>query len=140
MCISISGAYSFTISNIPPSATMIPSTFSSANIFTNSFINQKYYMEKGVNVYLMGIDFLKVAHHGSNNSSGEEFLSKIYPKNAIISVDGNNIYGHPSTDLLKRLYFNNSNLNLFRTDVCGSVSVKVDDGGNYRVLTDIDFN
>lgn len=48
-------------------------------------------------------DVLKVAHHGSPTSSTEEFIDKVMPAVAVISV-GNNNFGHPSDavlDLLK---------------------------------------
>jgi beta-lactamase superfamily II metal-dependent hydrolase len=50
----------------------------------------------------LDVDWLKVAHHGSKNSSGAEFLEKVTPEKAIISV-GKNSYGHPSEDALDRL-------------------------------------
>ena len=48
------------------------------------------------------IDLLKVPHHGSKYSTSEPFLDKINPANAVISC-GNNRYGHPSEEVLKRL-------------------------------------
>lgn len=48
------------------------------------------------------VDFLKVAHHGSNTSSSLSFLKKIRPKYSLISVGENN-YGHPSLEVLKNL-------------------------------------
>lgn len=50
----------------------------------------------------LDVDWLKVAHHGSKNSSGENFLKKVTPEKAVISV-GENSYGHPSEETLKRL-------------------------------------
>lgn len=38
---------------------------------------------------------LKVAHHGSKYSSSIEFLGEVRPKVAVISVGGDNPYGHP---------------------------------------------
>lgn len=48
-------------------------------------------------------DVLKVAHHGSDTSSTEEFLNKVSPKLAIISAGLDNPYGHPSKETLKKL-------------------------------------
>ena len=48
-------------------------------------------------------DILKVAHHGSNTSSGLAFLYKVKPKVSIIQVGKNNKYGHPNEEVLKRL-------------------------------------
>jgi len=50
----------------------------------------------------LDVDWLKVAHHGSKNSSGVDFLEKVIPEKAIISV-GKNSYGHPAEDVLDRL-------------------------------------
>ncbi|WP_313133089.1 DNA internalization-related competence protein ComEC/Rec2 [Anaerocolumna sp.] len=48
-------------------------------------------------------DVLKVAHHGSKNSTYEPFLSLTRPELALISCGRNNRYGHPSPETLKRL-------------------------------------
>ena len=50
----------------------------------------------------LDVDWLKVAHHGSKNSSGAYFLEKVTPKKSIISV-GKNSYGHPTEETLERL-------------------------------------
>lgn len=50
----------------------------------------------------LDVDWLKVAHHGSKNSSSDEFLERVSPKEAVISV-GKNSYGHPAEELLERL-------------------------------------
>lgn len=49
------------------------------------------------------IDVLKVAHHGSKNSTSEEFLDYVNLDYAIISCGKNNIYGHPHEALMARL-------------------------------------
>jgi competence protein ComEC len=48
-------------------------------------------------------EVLKVAHHGSKNSSGEELLSLVQPKYALISAGIDNQYGHPHQETLTRL-------------------------------------
>lgn len=48
-------------------------------------------------------DVLKVAHHGSENSGTEEFLSFIHPSFAVISAGIDNRYGHPHDDTVRRL-------------------------------------
>lgn len=52
---------------------------------------------------LPNMDILKVGHHGSNTSSTEKFIGTIKPKISIISSGLNNIYGHPSKDVVLRL-------------------------------------
>ena len=49
------------------------------------------------------MDYLKVGHHGSKNSSSEEFLQRILPDIAVLSAGKNNRYGHPSGEVLERL-------------------------------------
>lgn len=48
-------------------------------------------------------DILKVAHHGSANSTSAEFLSAANPKIALISAGKGNRYGHPAKDTINRL-------------------------------------
>lgn len=48
-------------------------------------------------------DVLKVAHHGSANSSSREFLEKTDSSIALISCGEGNRYGHPHKETLERL-------------------------------------
>ena len=48
-------------------------------------------------------DVLKVAHHGSSTSSTDQFLKAVHPSLAVISVGADNIYGHPSADVIASL-------------------------------------
>lgn len=75
-------------------------------------------------------DVLKVGHHGSDTSSSEEFLSRVNPKYAIISVGENNSYNHPSTTVLDRLKKYTDNI--YRTDLNGTIKVS-SDGVNITV-------
>lgn len=60
-------------------------------------------VEKAILNKNIDIDVLKVAHHGSEYSTTEDFLTKVTPTYAIISVGANNSYGHPSQEILNRL-------------------------------------
>lgn len=86
------------------------------------------------------IDFLKVSHHGSADASGEEFLQTITPKNAVVSVSGDNRYGHPSQDALDRILSANKDCNIYLTSVEGTVSVLVDGSGTVTVKTEKSVN
>jgi competence protein ComEC len=69
------------------------------------------------------VDLLKVGHHGSRGSTGDEWLDSLRPKAAVISVGLNN-YGHPSAVTLSRL--RHHGVNVWRTDQDGTVSVTTD--------------
>ncbi len=51
----------------------------------------------------LSADVLKVGHHGSSSSSSMEFLDRVSPEYAVISVGIDNSYGHPSEAATKRL-------------------------------------
>nr|WP_164508311.1 DNA internalization-related competence protein ComEC/Rec2 [Companilactobacillus kedongensis] len=53
--------------------------------------------------YKIKVDYLKVGHHGSKTSSGDEFLRQTSPKLALISAGVNNRYGHPNKETIQRL-------------------------------------
>ncbi len=67
-------------------------------------------------------DLVKIAHHGSNTSSGDAFVNKVRPKYAVISVGEHNRFGHPSQFIVDRMA--ERNIELFRTDLCGAVIAK----------------
>lgn len=67
------------------------------------------------------VDVLKVSHHGSKNSTSEEFLEKTSPKTAVIQVGKNN-YGHPSEEVLARL--EKFGIQVLRTDIKGNIKIK----------------
>lgn len=71
------------------------------------------------------VDLLKVAHHGSKYSTSEDFLNKIDPDLAIISV-GYNFYGHPAPELIDRL--TQQNVKIKRTDIDGAIMLELLDG------------
>jgi competence protein ComEC len=67
----------------------------------------------------LSADVIKLAHHGSANSSGEEFLEAVNPAYAVISVADNNDYGHPHKRTLNRIH--RQNIKLYRTDKQGTI-------------------
>lgn len=48
-------------------------------------------------------DILKIGHHGSKNSSSEDFLRAVSSTEAVISVGLDNRYGHPNIEIINRL-------------------------------------
>jgi len=72
---------------------------------------------------------LQVGHHGSDSSTSPEFLAAVHPTDAVISV-GNNSYGHPSPDVLKRLQV--AGIRTWRTNFDGDIYL-LSDGMNYTI-------
>ena len=68
-------------------------------------------------------DYLKVAHHGSKNSSSPNFLSATSPKASIISCGYKNRYNHPHKDALDRIKSTRSDV--FRTDLQGNIMLRI---------------
>lgn len=46
---------------------------------------------------------LKAGHHGAKNSTGQELLDRLKPRDVIISCGEDNSYGHPHPETIKRL-------------------------------------
>lgn len=67
---------------------------------------------------------LKVAHHGSKNSTSEDFLKQVHPFLSLISCGKNNRYGHPHQEVLNRL------------DACGTKTLITSNTGAVTVWTD----
>ena len=70
-----------------------------------------------------GITVLKVAHHGSENSTSTELLADISPQIAVISCGENNPYGHPHSETLGRLV--EVGAKVLRTDELGAIRIVV---------------
>ncbi|MFA5360036.1 MAG: ComEC/Rec2 family competence protein [Patescibacteria group bacterium] len=67
----------------------------------------------------LSVDVLKVAHHGSGYSSGQEFLEKVKPLTAVIMVGEDNDFGHPNLRTIMRL--KRVGAEIFRTDKNGTI-------------------
>jgi competence protein ComEC len=75
--------------------------------------------------YDLTSDVLKVAHHGSKNSTTDLFLEAVNPQYTIVSSGSRNNYGHPSKETISRLA--NIGALIFRTDTDGRITF-VSDG------------
>lgn len=68
--------------------------------------------KKILNKYHFKLDYLKLGHHGSKTSTGDDLLAATKPKIGLISAGVKNRYGHPNEETLQRLrkyqvkYFN----------------------------------
>ncbi|MEK7632417.1 MAG: ComEC/Rec2 family competence protein [Patescibacteria group bacterium] len=69
------------------------------------------------------VDILKVGHHGSDTSSGLDFLEILKPEYAIISVGADNHYGHPTPFTIGRL--ESVGGQIFRTDLVGDILIDI---------------
>ncbi len=81
--------------------------------------------EKGMLGFIQDCTYLKVAHHGSRNSSSAAFLKKADPEISVISA-GVNTYGHPHAETLDRLMEAGSRI--YCTKESGEIIVEYDDG------------
>lgn len=84
-----------------------------------SYVNKNYDDES--------ISVLKVAHHGSKNSTTNEFLRNVKSKIAIISCGKNNYYGHPHKETIERL--TKAGCKIFTTQSSGCITVRINKEG-----------
>ena len=69
-------------------------------------------------------DVLKVAHQGAKDGLARDFLEKVNPQLAVISVGEDNRYGHPHAGTLEELQ--NAGVEVKRTDQDGTIEVVSD--------------
>ncbi len=79
---------------------------------------------------LQPVTLLKVGHHGSKTSSGEDLLAQLQPQFAFISDGYKNQFHHPHPTVLARL--NEHHIQIRRTDERG-LSTFLTDGDNVEV-------
>lgn len=72
-------------------------------------------------------DVIKIGHHGSDSSSGYNFIQKVHPKYAVISCGAENSYGHPHAQTLNTL--RSLGIDTYRTDTDGTI-IFYSDGNN----------
>lgn len=64
-------------------------------------------------------EILKIGHHGSNTSSGEQFIKAINPSWAVISVGQDNKFDHPSAAVIE--FLASQQIQVLRTDQLGDI-------------------
>lgn len=84
-------------------------------------ISEKEILNKNFDV---SADLIKLGHHGSNTSSSKEFIDKVSPQYAVISVGINNDYHHPHKKIMDML--KNKNIKVYRTDENKTIQVTSD--------------
>lgn len=74
--------------------------------------------------FIPEVDILKVAHHGSKNSTSDAFAAMASPEIAIISAGADNRYGHPHARVLEAL----KEAQILRTDKHGCIIIHLKEG------------
>ncbi len=134
----------FNVTAVAPSSNAIYSDLNdySLNLLVNCFSNTILFTgdaEQPSELDMLKLDMnldadiLKVGHHGSGNSSTENFLNAVTPQVSVISCGEGNTYGHPHDEAVKRLGKIGSKV--FRTDTVGTVIARCYDGG-FNIETD----
>ncbi len=100
----------------------------------NLFLN--HYNDK------IDIDLLKVGHHGSESSASDEFLKRLDPEYAVISVGVENSHKHPRQECLDRLAYyqdgkGQKGIELYMTKDYGDIIFRVNKAGVMSFDTDI---
>lgn len=70
------------------------------------------------------VDILKIGHHGSKTSTSDELLN-LDIKNAVISVGKNNMFKHPSQEIVAKI--ENKNIPLYMTSINGTIKFVLKD-------------
>jgi competence protein ComEC len=79
------------------------------------------------------VDLLKIAHHGSDSSTGARFLDAVTPRFAIVSSRERVDWPLPSPRVLARL--RDAGIPYARTDVDGAITVRLHPNGEIKVQT-----
>lgn len=69
-------------------------------------------------------EVLKLGHHGSKTSSGENFLDTVKPEYGIVSAGKDNTYGHPHSEVVDNLQ--KRDINMLNTADSGTIVFKSD--------------
>lgn len=78
-------------------------------------------------------EVLKIGHHGSKSSSGDDFLDFLKPEIAVISAGKNNQFHHPHFLTLEKL--KNRQIKTYGTFEDGSISFIFDENGQMNIET-----
>ncbi len=78
-------------------------------------------------------DILKIGHHGSKDSTCDEFLEAVSPKVCVIQVGKNN-YGHPAPKIIENCHKNC--IILLRNDIHGAIGFSFGETVEYHVMTE----
>lgn len=79
-------------------------------------------------------DILMLGHHGSNSSTGENWLQAVNPQIAFYQAGVDNQYGHPSPETVERVEA--AGIPLYGTAELGTISIYIDENGEVNVQTE----
>jgi competence protein ComEC len=85
-------------------------------------LSEKEMIRRGID---LSANVLKLGHHGSIRSTSDEFLDRVNPQYAVISVGRNNHYRHPHKRTMEKL--RKKGIKVYRTDESGNI-MAVSDG------------
>lgn len=100
--------------------------FSGSKILFTGDISSHLENELLIGNRLIDSDLLLVSHHGSAYSSTTVFLGAVSPDYSVISAGKDNFYGHPSPEVIMRLF--NINSSIHRTDKNGAAIYEISNG------------
>ena len=86
-------------------------------------VGERVLLDSGADV---SVQVLKLAHHGSDSSSIEEFLWAAAPAVVVVSVGADNPFGHPSPEVLDRLRALLPDHTLYATSTHGTIELTTD--------------
>ena len=72
------------------------------------------------------VDLLVAGHHGAADATSRVLLEHTRPETVLISVEADNVYGHPAPETLQRLQ--NAGAEVLRTDEMGTITVTYETG------------
>jgi competence protein ComEC len=84
-------------------------------------VSEREMMRRGFD---LSANVLKLGHHGSIRSTTDEFLNRVNPQYAVISVGRNNKYRHPHKRTMEKLKV--KGIKVYRTDENGTVIAESD--------------
>ncbi len=85
-------------------------------------ILEKYCVGNSSSCPSLQADYLKVGHHGSDSSTGIQFLKAVSARYGIISVGAKNRYGHPTDRVLRKL--KRDDVETWRTDLKSDIIIR----------------
>ena len=82
--------------------------------------------------YDMDVDFLKIAHHGSETSNTTAFLTYVKAEYGVICAGEANPHGLPASGALGRIEA--ANVTYYRTDYNGTIVLTIDSDGDFSFV------